>query len=137
MNIQDVINELNASNGEVSFELNKQCLLDGFVIVYGASDDLTEFNGAIDDEKGHDGGGKIYLSKDGSIINNDYVEEEKYIQSEIDNCKNVINAVWCKEVEGWKVSWIFETDIPHKTFRIMEDGNIYCIGIVFHISDLK
>ena len=34
------------------------------------------------------------------------------------------------------VSWSYLTDIPHKTFDIMEDGEIYCRGIVFSLDDL-
>ena len=32
--------------------------------------------------------------------------------------------------------WTFETDIPHETFTIMEDGAPWCIGIVFSVADL-
>ena len=42
----------------------------GFVIVTGTSDDLMEFEGAIEDEAGCFNGGKVYFSKNG-------VEEDK------------------------------------------------------------
>lgn len=35
--------------------------------------------------------------------------------------------------------WSFETEIPHETFRIYEDGEdneLFCVGIVFSIYDL-
>lgn len=51
----------------------------GFVIVTGASDDLMEFEGAIEDEAGCFDGGRVYISKNG-------VEEDK--------TKNVINMVY-------------------------------------------
>ena len=35
----------------------------GFVIVTGASDDLMEFEGAVEDEAGCFDGGKVYISK--------------------------------------------------------------------------
>ena len=37
----------------------------GFVIVTGASDDLVEFEGAIEDEAGCFDGGRVYISKRG------------------------------------------------------------------------
>jgi len=46
-----------------------------------------------------------------------------------------ITAEWCpSDVEcSWKIS----TELPHETFNIMEDGDLYCIGIVFDFSDIK
>lgn len=39
----------------------------GLVVVYGFSDDLVEFRGAIDDEVGCYNGGKILLTKTGVL----------------------------------------------------------------------
>ena len=44
-----------------------------------------------------------------------------------------IKAVWHNEGGP---CWTFETDIPHETFTIMEDGAPWCIGIVFSMADL-
>ena len=90
----------------------------GLVILYGASDDLAEFEGAIYDEAGCFDGGDIYITKDG-------VSEEE--------TENLITAIWDKD----DIAWQYETDIPHATFRIMEDDEVYCIGIVFCIDDLE
>lgn len=76
----------------------------GFVVVFGYSDDNTEFRGAYDEEIGCFDGGRVY--EDG----------DKYI-----------DAVWC---EG-EYSWAYKTNIPHATFDIYEDGEKYCKGIVF------
>jgi hypothetical protein len=50
-----------------------------------------------------------------------------------------IEAIWCEgdEEKENPISWTYETDIPHSTFGIVEDDEIYCIGIVFSINDLK
>ena len=32
--------------------------------------------------------------------------------------------------------WSYETDIPHETFNIYEDGEVWCVGIVFSVEDL-
>lgn len=47
---------------------------------------------------------------------------------------NRIRAVWCSPDTDF--SWAFETDIPHETFRILEDGEHFCLGIVFALEDL-
>ena len=44
-----------------------------------------------------------------------------------------IEAVWCAP---GKPTWSYETDIPHATFNICEDGELYCEGIVFSIDHL-
>lgn len=109
----------------------------GLVIVYGASDDLMEFAGAIDDEVGCYNGGVAYL-RDGDVINPEticdaYDERRpcKLLKAYLDECRT-IKAYWCDGV----ADWCYETDIPHETFRVMEDGNIYCVGIVFRVEDI-
>jgi hypothetical protein len=44
-----------------------------------------------------------------------------------------IEVVW--DAEGY--SWIYETEIPHAVFDILEDGEKFCRGIVFDIRSLK
>ena len=100
----------------------------GFVIVYGASDDLMEFDGAICDEEGCFDGGKVYVS-------------ETYVSSEVFSNSRCIEALWCndeiKDADGSLIEWVYKTDIPHETFMIYKDGKSYCRGIVFDIKDLK
>jgi hypothetical protein len=105
-----------------------ECLLakeSGLVIVYGASDDLTELRGAIDEEFGY---GEILFTKDGKQIDEDDMEVlEKY------NAVPPLNKIHADYTrEGWE----YTTEIPHATFEIMEDGELYCRGIVFGITDL-
>ena len=96
----------------------------GFVIVTGASDDLMELEGAIEDEAGCFDGGKVYISKRG-------VEENK--------TKNMIEALWCqtKDENGVVIPWAYETKIPHETFLVMDAGEVYCRGIMFNVNDVK
>lgn len=83
----------------------------GFVVVYGYSDDCAEFRGAFDDEVGCFDGG-IVLEQDGYYI----------------------NAVWGKD----GVSWTYDTNIPHESFDVWdeEDNTLYCKAIVFDIKQL-
>ena len=96
----------------------------GLVIVYGASDDLLEIDGIFCDEFECYGGGEICFTRNGPGLDKNMV-------------KNVIKAVWCKEGIIPSYSWIYETDIPHSTFNIMDGNDYYCQGIVFSIDDLR
>lgn len=101
----------------------------GFVVVFGASDDLCEFRGAIDDEAGCFDGGIIHFDKNG--IFEDCDSDCKYAYAAKGLC-NIIEAVWAED----DYPWTYKTDIPHATFDIMEDGEKYCRGIVFDIQSL-
>ena len=81
----------------------------GLVVVFGASDDLCEIRGAEDDELDCFDGGEATIA----------------------GAKVKIN--WCKD--GY--SWTYDTDIPHECFDVYEDGEKYCRGIVFSISDVR
>lgn len=101
----------------------------GFVIVYGASDDLMEFEGAIYEEVGCYDGGKVYFDKTGAVLDEEF-ENSRYIE-----------ALWCTDdildVKGGLITWTYKTDIPHETFMIYEEGGeSYCRGIVFRIEDV-
>ena len=106
----------------------------GLVIVYGASDDLIEFDGAFNDEVGVNNDGVVEIDKQGII------EDFGEVEHEVETCQkwiarhakaHEIEALWCKE-PGY--SWTYKTDIPHETFEVMEDGEHYCRGIVFMIT---
>ncbi len=106
----------------------------GLVVVFGASDDLMEFRGAIDDEVGCYEGGKAYASANG-LWQDDYGCGGDQQCEFIERAKEAfipIYALW--GVEGY--SWIFDTKIPHEKFVIFEDGGKYCRGIVFSMDDL-
>lgn len=102
----------------------------GLVVVFGASDDLCKFHGAINDEVGCFDGGDIYVNAEGLIANNmdmfdDFVPE---------NSPEFVLIKMCWDLRGY--SWICETDIPHESFDILDDGNPYCQGIIFSVDDM-
>jgi hypothetical protein len=108
----------------------------GFVVLYGYSDDIMRFRGAIDEEVGCFKGKTISLNKNG-IIEDCECECRicrKAIENELKDSKE-IKAIWCRpDIE---YSWIYETDIPHVTFDIFEaDGDLSCRGIVFDLNNL-
>lgn len=106
----------------------------GLVVIYGASDDLCEFDGAISNEGDCYNGGTFYLSRAGLLEPHDEKE------CECDHCGYKSKKAQCAKVEAvWGedgYSWTYRTDIPHATFDIGEDGEKYCRGIVIDIADL-
>ena len=105
--------------------------VNGAVVVFGASDDLMEFRGAIEDEIDCYEGGEAHIDKNGVIVNKCDNEDCPYFQKKILHAK-VITAIW--DSEGY--DWIYQTEIPHETFDILEKGEKYCRGIVFLMEDI-
>lgn len=106
----------------------------GFVVVFGASDDLMEFRGEINDELDAYEGQTAFLTSNGLLVNEcaegdscPYFQEKK-------KAATAIKALWCKEDN---LSWTYETEIPHDTFIIKEGEDSYCRGIVFNLTDVK
>jgi len=108
----------------------------GLVVLFGYSDDNAEFRGAWDDELSCYDGGEFKVNRKGPIMMPD--DDERSVLKRFGVLEQVIGggvdveAKW--NAEGY--SWIYPTAIPHATFDIMEDGDKYCRGIVFSISDL-
>jgi hypothetical protein len=109
----------------------------GLVVAFGASDDLLELRGAIHDEAGAWGGGRMRVDRAGlipafeDVDRDDEDELRRYFKREGGGIE--IEAAWEGE-PGY--SWIIKTGIPHETFEIIEDGEPYCRGIVFALADL-
>lgn len=111
----------------------------GLVIVYGASDDLMEFDGAIYDEIWAYNGTTVMVDTQGLQTTFDELrDDDDASESDYEDyfnrkgCGREIQAIWN---EGG-YSWVIDTKIPHATFDIMEDGEPYCRGIVFSLEDL-
>lgn len=100
----------------------------GIVVVYGYSDDLMEFSGAIDDEIGAE---TAYVTPAGLF---EACECECTYSKKALKATRTIKALWCAEPD---ICWTYETDIPHATFNVMEDGEVYCRGIVFALADVR
>lgn len=119
----------------ISKELRQQAKDAGLVILYGASDDLMEFEGAFRDEVGcHEGGVALVDSK--GVLDRNQIDDDddEAIADFVARKKtaSVIEAIW--DVDGY--SWKFRTSIPHATFHVIEDDEPYCLGIVFSVSSL-
>lgn len=139
MNAQDLAHKLVGLQYPVNLpkELVAQAKSAGLVIVYGASDDLMEFEGAFRDELGCYDGGTANVDRKGLLpafedldtrdrdALRDFFQREKSVVP--------IQALWCAE-PGY--SWTYKTDLPHATFEVAEDSEPYCRGIVFAMADV-
>lgn len=135
MNAKELASLLNGREimEEVTTDEERQAAEAGLVVVFGYSDDNMEFRGAINDEVGCFDGGTAYVTKNGL-----YDEAECGIE-DCPHCAaerkaaTPIEAVWHDEGDP---CWTYETDIPHETFEVYEDGEVWCVGIVFSMGDL-
>lgn len=123
---------------EISRELCEQAREAGLVIVHGAGDDLVEFEGAISDERGCYGGKTFVIDGKGLQLSFERARDDgedalrDYFARE--GKGKALKALWCAE-PGY--SWTYQTDIPHETFEVIEDGEPYCRGIVFRLADAE
>jgi len=104
----------------------------GIVIVHGDSDDLVRLLGAIDDEVDAYNGTEIFVTDKGLLRNECHNPEcRQYSRQKEEAAK--IKAIWNDLGDPF---WEFETDIPHKTFIIVEEDEQFCRGIVFALADI-
>ena len=99
----------------------------GLVVVYECSDDLIEFDGAIEQELDVYRGDTVHVCEHGAAT-------EDMMEQPPDGRMQEIEAVWCPPEGG---SWAYRTKIPHATFKVMEGEELYCTGIVFDIKDAR
>ena len=125
---------------EITDDEESQAKTTGLVVVFGASDDLMEFRGAIDDEASVYGGRRVLVDTQGLLPDRTQIHEDDdeilesfFIRKKI---AAQIHANWC---ENPGCCWTYRTTIPHTTFEIVEKEEhkttSYCYGIVFNLSD--
>lgn len=124
MTAKDLAAKLNGREylNEITPEEEQEAETNGLVAVFGYSDDNVEFAGAIDDEVG---------AFEGTLVCID--DSEGVVPVGEGAPENAIKAVWS---DAGEPCWSFETSIPHETFNIYEDGELFCAGIVFSMNDL-
>lgn len=107
----------------------------GLVIVQGTSDDLTDFDGAMQEEESAYEGTTHWLTGDGLYPRSECDEGDRCPNYTGPSEKNAVplKAIWCGPNLA---SWEFEFPVAHETFRVMEGDEVYCIGIVFALADV-
>jgi len=118
---------------EISKEEAQLAKQHGLVVVFGASDDLMEFEGAIYDESGSPA--RALVDAEGLLPERDSIDDDDELEAWFHRKKkaHVIEGIWGKE--GY--SFTYKTDIPHATFEIFDGGEKYCRGIVFSLADIE
>lgn len=95
-------------------KFEKAALENGFLFIYGLSDDLLEMGGIVNDEIGAMDGHKMKIGTKGVNLELKWAPEDKPL-----------------------TSWEVIVDCPHEVFTILEDGDVYCYGAVIHKDDLN
>jgi hypothetical protein len=121
---------------EMTTEEEAEAKASGLVVIFGASDDLMELRGAIDDEIG--GMDTAYLTPKGLPLNKCKNDRCPYFAELREGIKDKVTGVWTDDSdddEGYadddkRYRFVYKTDMPHASFDIMDNGQTYCRGIV-------
>lgn len=135
MTPQEAVDALNGAEytKEGSAELFAKMKAAGLVAVFGASDDLVELRGAIHDEIDAYEGTTFHVTQEGLLQNECEDDACPHFAREREKA-TPIEAKWCDE--RLNTSWSYNTEIPHETFSVYEEDELYCIGIVFALADV-
>lgn len=115
-----------------------QAKQNGFVVIFGYSDDNVELRGAVDEEIGAYDGTTIYFDDAGLLQNKCEDDYCPYFEKAKQSAKT-IEAKPDYSGNG-EYMWTYETAIPHACFDVLEADEIgegkFCRGIVFSLADL-
>lgn len=140
MDAQDLARQLTGCQygEEIPVAIERLAKAAGLVVVFGGSDDLMEFRGAIHDEVGCGRRTSVLVDATGLVPQFSGIDKDDqdalrdYFQRE--HAGRKIEALWGAE-PGY--SWTYQTDIPHATFEVREEDEPYCRGIVFALADAR
>lgn len=148
MDAQEFANVLDGRDRELREEIAENeeaiAMAVGLVVVYGVADDLMVFHGALSAEFDACSGEPVYVNADGFAVPdvNDCASGEdcphwQAMRDEASKTAMSIKPVWCEDeaCRADAIPWTFKTDIPHATFNIMDDGKVFCRGIVFALKN--
>ena len=116
---------------EITRQEEREAKEDKMLIVFGASDDLIELRGVTSDEVG--GPGKVQIGRNGGVVQ-ELEEAEELIRQGWTPPTVIleITATWCPDDP--KTSWLITSSSEAAPFDIMEDGELYCRGVVIDCS---
>ena len=108
------------------------------VIAFGASDDLLEFRGAINEELGAYEGTLAYILNGNAVqegeFDDDFIILQKY-NVLAEKPLTTVESIW--QPEGLNASWIIKVNgFESAPFDVMEDGKLYCRGAVFLVKSI-
>lgn len=130
--LADMINGREYSS-EITNDERRLAKENHLVVVFGRGDDYMLLSGATNDEIPAWDGGTAYFNEHGLLLNECDDDNCPYYKRLIANAAKV-DAVWGPKDPD--CSWLMKSDIPHATFDIFEDGDLYCRGLVFNLKEL-
>ena len=106
------------------------------VIVFGNSDDLLEFRGAIDESiNAFPDGALAYISNGKAISESELIQDQKVLQKYgfLTTLPPLsVEAIW--DPEGIDAMWLIKVmGVESASFTVMEDGSVFCHGAVFQL----
>ena len=116
---------------EMSKEENELAAVNRLFVFLGESDDEFKSRGILNYFFNAVNGIEVTIAK---TLNTPYwgvIHEEMKVQASafVKNLKNfTVKAILFPEDPD--TTWLITTDVPHATFDIMEDGDLFCRGIV-------
>ena len=133
--IAEILNGIEKNEEDMNKQDMRYAKENNCVIVFGASDDLMEFRGGIDDEIDAYEGCTVWVNELGVLKNECDNENCPYFIKMSEGAKYFITALWWQE-KGY--SWTYKTNIHNiETFDVMEEGECYCRGITFDLKDVR
>lgn len=115
---------------DLTDEEQAQAKAAGLVVIFGAGDDSFEVRGAFTGQQYvYDSNDRV-VQIDATGLLSDAGNLDNYVLRE--PLANTIKPIFSNE----RPAWTYSTTIPHATFEIMEDGDVYCRGIVISVADL-
>lgn len=129
--LKEIAQKLNGTQYPTEPPLDIQAMAkeNQIVIAFGASDDLLEMRGAVDEEWGACNGTTVHVDHLGVI--EDPMDPDDTDQPRLSAAKHYVKAEW--DPVDDIVSWRLSTDLHYEVFNIMEGEEIYCRGIVFRL----
>ena len=118
---------------EITPDIKEMIAGTDIVIIYGACDDIMVIEGAISADFSAYEGVTIFVNDKG-LVENECDGDCPYFKN-VTERDTAIEAVWGDA--SYDIPWTYKTGIPHSTFGIMEDGEVFCRGIVFSLADVK
>lgn len=118
-------------------EEQAQAATAGLVVIFGSGDDSFEARGAF--------AGQQYVYDHGTVLidSKGLLPERGNIDDDAELRDFFVREPLAKKVDAIfgtvapEPSWTYSTALPHATFEIIEDGEVYCRGIVISVADLS
>jgi len=116
----------------------------GVVILHGMSDDYVVLSGAFSDEAY----GNFRLTRKGLLTglgatldsatdyNSVHGDEDLRPLEMVQAWKRNFDASAVIRSDYGETGWVLGTDVPHSTFRIMDDDDLHSLGLVIAVEEL-